>query len=50
MLVGGVVDDKLGNYFQVSFVRFLDKLGQLADISIGGIDILIIRNIVAIIA
>jgi hypothetical protein len=50
MLVGGVVDDKLGDDADAAPVRFGDEAAEVAHVSVGRIDRAVVGDIVAVVA
>src|SRR6056297_3953580 len=50
MLVGGVIDDKLGDYLQAAPMRFRDEGLKVIHRSVGGVDRLEFGDVVAVVA
>ena len=50
MLIGGMVDNQLGNNFQTTLMRFIEKCSKVVDRTVIGIDIHIIGNIIPIVS
>src|SRR5690606_10842913 len=50
MLIGGMVNYQLIDHYQVPFVRFLQQLTELPYVPVGGVDPVIIRDVVSVVA
>ena len=50
MLVGGVVDDELDHDLHVAGVGFGEKLAEVIEGAIGGVDGVVVRDVVAVVA
>ena len=50
MLVGGVVDDQLGDDAQIAAVRLAHKGLEIGHLAVGRVDVLVVGDVVAVVA